>query len=299
MRHTPINPPETLSSCLDSPPLLSCPLPFAYPRLDPLHHSIIRPIISPPAFFFLSMPFSKTAASPPQTAKSLARMHVQAPAGPSHQIIMSWFQPRKAPRQCMGYRRPAPTPRLLSIGRRHPSGNAYSASNASAVRGDDTTISAQSTGSLPSAALAPQLPTPGGASVAAAATSLSATRKPHLYASQRSASGSPRWASSPRGRVLVSSAPKPAAASHVRRGALPHSHADDKRRQGVPLFTDELQAILRDVLLLEDREEQEEVLLRGVLAGRVVGGESRYQRVKMVPAPEHVETSAAWMTTIF
>jgi hypothetical protein len=31
----------------------------------------------------------------------------------------------------------------------------------------------------------------------------------------------------------------------------------------------------------------------------VVGGESRYKRVKMVPASERVDASSAWMTTLF
>jgi len=56
---------------------------------------------------------------------------------------------------------------------------------------------------------------------------------------------------------------------------------------------------LKDVLRLKDREEQEEKLLTELLNGRVVGGEGRYQRVKLVPVSERLDASAAWMKTLF
>jgi hypothetical protein len=56
---------------------------------------------------------------------------------------------------------------------------------------------------------------------------------------------------------------------------------------------------LKDVLRLKDREEQEEKLLTELLNGRVVGGEGKYERVKIMPASARVDASPAWMTTLF
>ncbi|KAJ7881034.1 hypothetical protein B0H14DRAFT_3434147 [Mycena olivaceomarginata] len=205
------------------------------------------------------MPFAKTSTtSPPQTVKSLARMHVKVPDS-NHHTIVSWLQPRKAPRPAVGYRRvmhtspPAalPTLRLLSIGRRHSSPSSVSQN----------------------------VPHP---------SHLSHTR-----------------IAGPAPTTPVSPSPKPTAeVSHAKRGAPLIARTDagspgEKRRHGVPAFGDDIQVILKDVLRVTDREEQEEKLLTELLNGRVVGGQSRYKRVKMVPASERVDASSAWMTTLF
>ncbi|KAJ7039709.1 hypothetical protein C8F04DRAFT_1086346 [Mycena alexandri] len=272
-------------------------LPPAYP--SKLYHSLSLAhsfFHSYPSSRLLPMPFSKTSVSRPQTAKSLARMHVQA-HGTSHQTVMSWLQPRKAARWCMGYRQPGPTAptappttvRLLSTGSGHSSPNTAASPTDTACSHIDTlAVSGRSkaiSSPLFQAGVAPQPLSEAGATPPSAPT-----KKSHR---QRIVSGSPQLASSspggPFGRELVSPSPKLTAASYIKRTApfpILCARAGSpaaKRRQGVPVFADEIQVILKDVLLLKDREEQEEHLLRRMLAGSVVGGEGKYQRMKMLP----------------
>lgn len=182
-----------------------------------------------------------------------------------------------------------PTLRLLSIGRRHSSPSSVSQNVPHPSHLSHTRIAGPAPTTVPASA---------------------STRKPQLYPSQRIASGSPRCAlnhpSSPPGvGKPVSPSPKPTAeVSHAKRGAPLIARTDagspgEKRRHGVPAFGDDIQVILKDVLRVTDREEQEEKLLTELLNGRVVGGESRYKRVKMVPASERVDASSAWMTMLF
>ncbi|KAF8207030.1 hypothetical protein K438DRAFT_2083444 [Mycena galopus ATCC 62051] len=262
------------------------------------------------------MPFAKTSTCSPQTVKTLARMHVKVPDSSSssnpHSIV-SWLQPRKVarPRLAVGYRRvmhtapPAalPTLRHLSIGRRH--------STPSSVTQDTSDRSPAPT--HPHATGGPDvcdIPTSNaGFSVPRAKGGLAATssiaKKPYLYESQRNASGSPRCANHLCPPLEpVSQSPKPSTGVSRRPAAPPPSHTDagslpETRRHGVPVFDNDIQDILKDVLRLKDREEQEEKLLTELLNGRVVGGEGKYQRIKMVPASERVDASAAWMTTLF
>ncbi|KAJ7746295.1 hypothetical protein B0H16DRAFT_1462474 [Mycena metata] len=216
---------------------------------------------------------------------------------------MSWLQPRKAARRCMGYRQPgrsapAAPPTvvpLLSIGRGYSSPALPSETAPSHI--DTSTVSGQSKASSPF----PQAPQPSSTAVT---TPPSAPAKnPLLHESQRIVSGSPRSPGCPFGCELVSPSPAITAASYIKGPQpfpVPRARAASpgaKRRQGVPLFAEEIQVILKDVLLLKDREEQEEQLLKGMLAGRVVGGEGKHQRVKMVPPPERVDSS--WMRTLF
>ncbi|KAJ7650844.1 hypothetical protein FB45DRAFT_26875 [Roridomyces roridus] len=74
------------------------------------------------------------------------------------------------------------------------------------------------------------------------------------------------------------------------------------KRQGVPQFTDAVQAALRDVIA-KDKDGQEERLLREVLNGRMMGGRGKgiYQRVRMMPRSGSRKTQgdADWMVTLF
>ncbi|KAJ6468324.1 hypothetical protein C8R45DRAFT_938246 [Mycena sanguinolenta] len=243
------------------------------------------------------MPFAKSSTSPPQTVKSLARMHVKVPDSTHHNHgLVAWFQPRKVPRPAVGYRRvmqtspPAslPTLRHLSIGRRHSTPSSVPQHSPAPAEAGPSVHESKG---------------PHLASAGAPAAISSSSKKPYLYESHRIASGSPRCATNhPSGQTEpVSSSPQPTTVVPRRRGARPMDAGSpgETRRHGVPVFPDDLQVILKDVLRLKDREEQEEKLLTELLSGRVVGGEGIYGRVKMVPASERVDSSADWMATLF
>ncbi|KAJ7672231.1 hypothetical protein DFH06DRAFT_1467750 [Mycena polygramma] len=253
-----------------------------------------------------SLDSSTMHTSSPQTAKALARMHVKVPDTNSthgHQSMLSWLQPRKVPRPAVGYRRvihtsppsALPTLRSLSIGRTRSSPDTASPYPEHATSTDSHPLTSKAT------------PHPSGSARAAASTP---TKKAHLYDHPRTASGPPRCATShpsrpPSARELVSPSPAPTATSRVTRKTPPSITATGagspglKRRHGVPVFADDMQAVLKDMLRLDDKEEQEEKLLTELLNGRVVGGKGMYARVKMVPVSERVDASSAWMTTLF
>ncbi|KAJ7358047.1 hypothetical protein DFH08DRAFT_1042823 [Mycena albidolilacea] len=116
-------------------------------------------------------------------------------------------------------------------------------------------------------------------------TASASTKKPQLYPSQYIVSVSPRCTLNHSSSLLgvgepVSLSPNPTAeVSHAKCGAPPLIARTDtgwpgkKRRHGVPLFKDEIQVILKDVLRVMDKEEQEEKLLTELLNSWVIGGQ--------------------------
>ncbi|KAJ6488171.1 hypothetical protein C8R47DRAFT_1071917 [Mycena vitilis] len=235
----------------------------------------------------------------PQTAKALARMHTKVPdTNPTHghQSMLSWLQPRKVPRPALGYRRviqtspPSvlPTLRSLSIGRTRSSpGTAYPSA-------------AHPTDSHPSTDNAHS---PGSARVALSTP----TKKAHLYEYTRTASGPSRCATSHPSRPLTTREPvsSPTPASRVTRTppsitATGAGSPGAKRRHGVPVFAEDMQVVLKDMLKSEGKEEQEEKLLTELLSGRVVGGKGMQNSldlyIKRGPAtPTQPRTSAKYV----
>ncbi|KAJ7056713.1 hypothetical protein C8F01DRAFT_1310341 [Mycena amicta] len=71
------------------------------------------------------------------------------------------------------------------------------------------------------------------------------------------------------------------------------------RRWGMAVFSDDVRAVLDQLLCLEGKDEKEERLLMKILEGEVAGGTQMYERVKMVPISQRVDASARWMDTLF
>ncbi|KAJ6608645.1 hypothetical protein B0H10DRAFT_1955199 [Mycena sp. CBHHK59/15] len=130
---------------------------------------------------------------------------------------------------------------------------------------------------------------PVGGAVPASPTA--PTKKAELYGAKRTAPGSPRSASTLPAAEPVSRPPP---------NVLVNSRSADTRRQGVPVFAEQIRAILRDVMERKDREEAEEQRLRELLGGRVVGGADKFERLKVLPVVgDRVDASPGWMTTLF
>ncbi|KAJ7199559.1 hypothetical protein B0H12DRAFT_1244625 [Mycena haematopus] len=194
------------------------------------------------------MPFSKSSTSPPQTVKSLARMHVKVPDSNHHRTLVSWLQPRKVPRPAVGYRRvmhtapPAslPTLRNLSIGRRHstpssvPQHNSASSSHPTQTRTTGLDAHANSpTSGATSSAKAPKAPL--FVSATAVAATPSSAKKPYLYTNQRIAPGSPRWASDDPNHPVEPESRSPKTSVSRRRATplLSHNAGRSERRGGM------------------------------------------------------------------
>ncbi|KAJ7760663.1 hypothetical protein DFH07DRAFT_957503 [Mycena maculata] len=246
-------------------------------------------------------------------ARSLARMDCKIPESKNHQTLIDRLLSRSPAKLRWARSSPPtalPTRPLLAMGRGHSSPATHTHSHADTAPSPNShphpCPTAKALRFL--ADTSPSHPVRSAQPVSAAIPAVTPARayKPSLYRTRR---GPPRCAWSaihPHGfaRELASRSPRPTVAP-VECGAhllLSHTGAGspgERRRQGVPVFADDIRTVLRDVIEAKEREEQEELLLAEFLNGRMVGGQGRYQRVKIVPASTRVDASPAWMTTLF
>ncbi|KAJ7723508.1 hypothetical protein DFH07DRAFT_1067207 [Mycena maculata] len=131
-----------------------------------------------------------------------------------------------------------------------------------------------------------------GAGVTPNPTSPTSTTKPNLYQTKR---GPLRRAARSIGQAIQR------ASSAVM--CPDNRHTSLRARAGGlrvrdPTYAVELRAMIQDVVRRKVQEEEEEERLRGLLNGRVVGGASKFGRVKLRSAGgNRMDASADWMRT--
>ncbi|KAJ7284437.1 hypothetical protein C8J57DRAFT_1461722 [Mycena rebaudengoi] len=67
--------------------------------------------------------------------------------------------------------------------------------------------------------------------------------------------------------------------------------------QGEPAYMEEVRSMLRDLVKTKEQQEAEGQNLRELLAGRVVGGNGKYERVKIRPMGARPDGSSSWLST--